>query len=236
MSACKIGVLQFLSGQWVYLATALHGVSQIDQIRMAKDALASSIMKIKEQEGGLRGELLLISKKVRGMDRGAMKNAVTLQLKRSRYLRQQLAMLSNKRSALEQHLDTLDTSELNQQVITSMKQTSSALKSMGLDQAQTQADGLLMDMEENMQDMHNITKILSTPIQEDMDFDANVFENELSLLLMDDDEEITCTNITVANTIATVNTMNTPADQSDAGVHEDSETPAELDVVAMYNN
>ena len=84
MSTCKTGVTRFVSGQWVYLATILRGVSQIDQIRMAKDALATSIKKIRQQEEGLRGELLQISRKVRVMDRNAMKNAITVHLKRCR--------------------------------------------------------------------------------------------------------------------------------------------------------
>ena len=67
---------RFVSSQWVYLATIIHGVSQIDQIRMAIDASATSIRKIKQQEADVRDELLLIPKKVRGMDRTAMKSRI----------------------------------------------------------------------------------------------------------------------------------------------------------------
>lgn len=213
MSTCKTGVVRFMSNQWVYLATIVRGLPQIDQIRMAKDALAESISKIQQQEGGVRLELLTISKKVRGMDRNTMKNAVLAQVKRSRHLRQQLAMLNSKRLALEQHLDTLDTSELNQQVIASMRHTSSALKAMGLDQAQTQADGLLMDMEESMQDMHNITKTLSTPVHDDLDIDYSTLESELSLLLMENEEEVTCMAIVTVNAMDTADKAHVKRDE-----------------------
>lgn len=248
MSTCKTGVTRFVSGHWVYLATILRGVSQIDQIRMAKDALATSIKKIRQQEEGLRSELLQISRKVRNMDRNAMKNAITVHLKRSRYLRQQLAVLANKRSALEQHLDTLDTSELNQQVITSMRQTSTALKAMGLDQAQTQADGLLMDMEESMQDMHNITKLLSTPLQEDLEIDSGVLDNELSLLLMEDDDEVACVSVSMVNSMNASSVVShtpkprpaaeaqAPAQAVEAEKPADTEEPAEPIMSAERNN
>lgn len=183
-------MIRFISEQWIAVAKICNGVSVIDQTRMAKDALQKSIVDIQDSEETVKGELLVIARKVRQMDRETMKNATLSQLKRSRYLRQQLGLLSSKRTALEQHLDTLSSSELNQQVISSVRQTSTALKSMGLDVAQSQADGLLLDMEESMQDMQSIQKTLATPLMEDLDMDSSLLDSELDLLLMDCDDEI----------------------------------------------
>ena len=199
-----MGAMRFITEQWLAVATVCRGVSVIDKARIAKEALTKSISDIQESEETVRGELMGISRKVRQMDRETMKNATMQQLKRSRYLRQQLGLLASKRGALEQHLDTLSSSELNQQVISSVKQTSIALKSMGLDVAQSQADGLLIDMEESMQDMQYIQKTLATPLYEDLEMDSTALDSELDLLLMDDEEEITAT-IPVS-----VNSMHTP--------------------------
>ena len=182
-----------MSEQWVAVAKLIRGIPEVDQRNHAKELLKKTIDDIEGNEATVRGELVAISRKVRQMDRSSMKNATMHHLKRSRYLRQQLGLLSSKRGALEQHLDTLSTSELNQQVISSVKLTSSALKSMGLDVAQSQADGLVIDMEERMADMHSIQKTLSTPMTEDYDDDFGALDEELDLLLMENEEEITST-------------------------------------------
>ena len=238
MAGCQTSVVRFVSKQWVTLATMMHGMPQIDQIRLAKTGLCESINTIQGQEDGMRNELLGISRKVRQMDRVTMKNAITTHLKRSRYLRQQLAMLQNKRLALEQHMDTLSTSELNQQVISSVRQTSSALKSMGLNAAQTQADGLLIDMEESILDMQNIQKTLATPLQEDFDVDANALDAEFDLLIADYDEEITAPTVsnymTVARPLPTAraDATHTDATHTDATHTDTTRAPAQAQTPA----
>lgn len=233
MPGCETGVVRFVSKQWVTLATLLHGVPQIDQIRLAKTGLKASIDTIQTQEEGMRQELLGISRKVRQMDRATMKNAITAQLKRSRYLRQQMSMLQNKRLALEQHMDTLSTSELNQQVISSVKQTSSALKSMGLEAAQSQADGLLIDMEERILDMQSIQKTLAAPFMEDFDLDTGALDAELDMLISECDEEVTApaTANRMAHGHAPAKAAPAPAQPvQDAEPAADTQ-PAQLDVV-----
>lgn len=187
---CKVGISRFFSEQWVYVATMVWGMPVIDQTRIAKAALNESIQKIVACETPLREELYQISTKVRQMDKAAMKSAMINHLKRSRHLRQQLNVMHSKKSALQQHLDTLSSSELNQQVISSVKQTSTALKSMGLDVAQQQADGLLIDMEECMQDMKSIQATLSTPAFDANECDVMGLEKELDMLLGDSFDEI----------------------------------------------
>jgi hypothetical protein len=59
----------------------------------------------------------------------------------------------------------------------SVKQTSTALQAMGLDVAQNQADGLLLDMEERMLDMQSLQKTLATPLTEDYEVDFGTLED-----------------------------------------------------------
>ena len=99
--------------------------------------------------------------------------------------------MASKRGALERHLDTLISSELNQKVINSVNQTSSALKSMGLGDALNQADGLQMDMEDQISDIQSMQKSLTTPLYDDFDDLGDGLEAELDLLLKDSEDEIT---------------------------------------------
>ena len=107
-------------------------------------------------------------------------------------------------------LDTLSSSELNQQVINSVKQTSSALKSMGLGDALKQADGLHLDMEEQISDIESVQKSLATPLYDDFDDLGDGLEAELDLLLKDSDDEITACLAAPTTLVATVNSMENP--------------------------
>ena len=166
---------------------AMRGVPPIDQTRLAKSELQEAIDSIKNTESGVRSELSTIATQVRRVDAKKAKVTMIAQLKRSRYLRQQLNVLENKRTSLQQHLDTLDTSELNQQVISSVKRTSSALKSLGLDAEQQHLDALFIDMEDQLHGMKSIQQSLSTPM-DDSDYDSSMLDQELDMLLQSDED------------------------------------------------
>ena len=113
-------------------------------------------------------------------------------------------MMANKCNALERHLDTLNSSELNQQEINSVKHTSSALKSLGLDAVLKQADGLQIDLEEQRADMHSLQKTPATPLFDEMDDLGEGLNAELALLLKDNDDEIiACHTVPLVNSMTT---------------------------------
>ena len=99
--------------------------------------------------------------------------------------RRKLNMLTKKKNALAQHLDTLQSSSLNQQVIASVKQTSSVLKQLGLDEQIESVDAIMMDLNESMQDTDTIQKSLSASIEVDSS-DDSCLQRELELLMNGD--------------------------------------------------
>lgn len=187
MRDCKTGAVQAIAQQWVNFMVAVRGVPALDQTRLAKSELEMAINSIRTTESSVRTELSSIASQVKRVDPHRAKVVMAGQLKRSRYLRQQLSVLENKRVSLQQHLDTLDTSELNQQVISSVKRTSSALKSLGLEAEQQQLDALFVDMEDRLHDMKTIQQSLSSPL-DDSDYDAAALDQELEMLLHDDED------------------------------------------------
>ena len=76
----------------------------------------------------------------------------------------------------ENQKQTLETSSINQQVISTVKQTSEALKSLGLDESLKSVDSIMMEMEEMTQDVQNI----STDLGAQLSTDANIGEDELA--------------------------------------------------------
>jgi len=117
------------------------------------------------------------------------KNVLRELLMRSRTNRNKLSVIIKKRQSLQQHLDTLETSELNQQVLSSVRQTSDVLKSMGLEQKMESVDELMMDMAESHEDVRSIQNGLSTSFSGEIE--QNDLDEELALLLGDDTEKQT---------------------------------------------
>ena len=106
-------------------------------------------------------------------------------LVRSMSQRSKLTMIGKKRMALQQHLETLEASELNQQVLNSVKQTSDVLKSMGLSQKLENVDELMLDMSESHDDMRSIQVGLGT--SHSTDIEDEDLEKELEMLFADED-------------------------------------------------
>lgn len=185
MSGCtRNGVILVISATWVKMATILWGEPSFEKTRKAKILLYQSIEEIKSSELTLQNELKGIADKVRQVgDRKKNVVTVTNLVRRSRNVRQQLAVLEKKKQALEIHVDALVSSELNQTVVKSVKETSSALKSMGLGDIHDQTNEITLDMEENIQDIQSIQKLLSgvTPDADDIEWDD--VESELDNLL-----------------------------------------------------
>lgn len=183
MSGCsQTGLLVFLSSTWVKAAVLMWGEAPYEKARKAKILLFQSIKDIQRSSNLLTNELKQISDKIRQLDRRKNMVTITNLVKRARAVRLQQALLDKKKAALEIHMDALASTELNQSVVRSFKETNSALKSMGLNDIQQQTDDITLDMEENLHDISQIHKLLSgMPEQEDIEWSE--VEAELESLL-----------------------------------------------------
>jgi len=168
---------------------ALRGARPLDVTKHAKLCLRATLDEIDDAEHELNEELARIVLRIKAI-RGAGANseridAVRLkpQLLQCRKVRAKVATLAKKRLALENHMDTLDNSELNQHVLHSMQKTSHALKGMGLDKALESVDQVMMDLEENHGDVSSIQNSLAASFESGEDFD---WEAELAVLLDSD--------------------------------------------------
>ena len=104
-------------------------------------------------------------------------------LVQSKKIKGRLAVLQRKREALDNHMETLQNSELNQHVLHSMQRTSNALKAMGLDKSLQSVDKVMLDLEENHNDMHSLQQSLGTSYTDEEDTDWGL---ELQMLMNDE--------------------------------------------------
>ena len=85
---------------------------------------------------------------------------------------------------MQGHLDTLKNSDLNEQVLSSVKETSVVLKNMGLDKSLSDMDDMVADLQEAHTDLNALQEGLSESFTSTPN-DADI-ERELELLLSDD--------------------------------------------------
>ena len=184
-----IGLETSLADFWMGLMTAIRKAPPIDVMRNAKMTLRLTLDEIEDSELHLNAELVQLTRVVVGAQQARASgervdvSRLKSTLMQSKKCRAKLATLAKKKLALENHMDTLDNSELNQHVLQSMQNTSHALKGMGLDKALESVDRVMMDLEDNNADLASLQTTLSTNVDAGDDFD---WEAEMQLLLHDD--------------------------------------------------
>jgi len=172
------------AGMWVSTMEIFFGQVPIDNTRCAKIGLQASLREIASTEEELRAELEALVARVRASQKQSRSlERVKPMLVQCRKVKSRLGVLERKRLALENHMETIENSELNQHVLHSMQRTSNALKAMGLDKSLQSVDKVMLDLEENHSDMSSLQQTLCVTYTDDEDVD---WGNELCLLLSDD--------------------------------------------------
>lgn len=164
------------------LALAVFGTSARDKMQLAEMSVTSSIADIAEAEAKSKRELETLVKRVRELDPKRSRAQVLDLLARTRVLRASLAGMAKKRSGMEQNLETLRQSQLNQNMLLSMRHTSDALQTLGL--KVTDADNIMLDLEESTGDINALQGMLSSGF--DAELTQEDLDAELELVLSDD--------------------------------------------------
>lgn len=178
-----VGLETSASNLWMTLMQFTKGVSPQQITRNAKLSVRATLDEIENTEHELNEEQERLVSRVKAMRvPGATADVARLKplLLQCRKVRMKLQTLAKKRLALENHMDTLDNSELNQHVLHSMQKTSHALKGMGLEKTLESVDRVMMDLEENHGDINSIQSALATTFDNAEDFD---WEAEMAMLL-----------------------------------------------------
>jgi hypothetical protein len=189
MGRSCVGLEASVAQLWIALVRSVRGVGPLEVTRNAKHALRATLDEIAYGEHELNEELARHVLKLKMMRQSSANperpdvSRLKPLLLQCRKIRMKIQTLSKKRLALENHMDTLDNSELNQHVLHSMQKTSHALKGMGLDKALESVDQVMLDLEENHGDVTSIQNSLAATFDNGEDFD---WEAEMAMLLQSD--------------------------------------------------
>tara|TARA_B100001758_G_scaffold247398_2_gene265073 strand:+ start:3736 stop:4503 length:768 start_codon:yes stop_codon:yes gene_type:complete len=158
---------------------------EVQTQRQAQMGLRECIQHLEEKEMDLRKELRDMAEQVKKEQKNGNKSRLRMLLMSSSAKRSNLSTTARKRLALEQQLEALSTTQLNQEVLSSMQQTSAVLKSMGLEDKIATTDEVMQDLEDSQRDIASLQETLSTAISGAGDYDDSALEAELELLLND---------------------------------------------------
>ena len=174
--------LHNMADGWLASMQILFGSVHLDTTRAAKIGLKNTLDEISDSENALNLETQDIVRRIKIIQSTGKTHAERVKplLVQSRKIRGRLAALSKKKYALEQHMETLINSELNQHVLASIQKTSHALKGMGLDKSLESVDRVMLDLEENHNDLKDMQNTLGTAFDQNDDVD---YDLELCLLL-----------------------------------------------------
>jgi len=169
---------------WISVVHFMRGPLPIDNTRSAKLGLKDSLREIGVTEEELKAELDALVARIRATQKHTKSmERLKPMLVQSKKIKGRLAVLQRKREALDNHMETLENSELNQHVLHSMQRTSNALKAMGLDKSLKDVDKVMLDLEENHSDVSSLQQTLGMSFADDESVDWGL---ELSMLLDDD--------------------------------------------------
>lgn len=183
----ECGLTNYFASVWIQLATRWHGVKEVDKMRMACTTIREQINFIMQHEALTRKSIDEISQTIKSMPATQRTKVAVLRplLSKSRRLRINLNNLTKQRESLDRQLESLNTTALNQNVFKAMRESKDALKSMGVEVAQKDLDGVLTELDDQMYEANQLTSALSAAL--DPSDEMNLLE-EFDLLF----QESTC--------------------------------------------
>ena len=183
MSDCKYGFRHWIFEKYRVWSVTLRGVSVDDQTNLAEMGISGSLAELRSIECRTKQELGELVTQVKTMNPKRHRAEMFELVRRSRLLRSKLDNTTKKKIGMEHHLETLKQSQLNQSMITSMKQTNEALQTLGLNV--TKADDIMCDLEDTTGDLKGLQNSLCQNFS-DYDLNQEDLENELEMMLSDD--------------------------------------------------
>ena len=173
----------------MWLVRKLWDPPSDEKSRVALMMIDESISQIKTSEDETSLQLREILTKLKSAQTVKRTAAMKELLKNGKMKRQRLAAFQRKRTPLESHREAISANEINQQVLSTVKHTSAALKSLGIEESIQSVDAIMMEMEEVQQDVSTLSNDLSASIDNNEITDDD-FMKELNNLMEDEDEYI----------------------------------------------
>jgi len=182
-NGCSESVRGSIADAYRSIAVAVFGMGSRDKIHLAEMSLSASIADIAAAEQKTKDELTVLVRRIREIDPAKQRGQAQEILSRSRMLRATMSNMSKKKNGMQLQLETLGQSQLNQNMLQSMKHTNEALQTLGFKAGD--ADTIMLDLEDSTSDINSLTNTLSGSFM-DESCSYEDFEAEYALMLSED--------------------------------------------------
>lgn len=181
-STCDRTLMVSLAALQRNLMLGVFGMNATDRTHLAEMSIEGSLCEIVQAEEDTKQQLQVLIDVVRKRDVVRQSAQLKADLVKSSKLRKTLCALQQKRAGMEAQMDKLRESKLNMQMLRSMKHTNAALQNLGF--KISDADSIMLDLEEADSDAQAMQNTLSSSFSEDDD--QCDLEAELTLMLSED--------------------------------------------------
>jgi hypothetical protein len=167
----------------VYGLVSQRGL-KADIIAKAKAGLRASAVKMSQQILALDETLATIRQEIQADKEYMPVERKRKLLMKSRQTRTAQKTHQNKLSLIETQLDALEANEMNKDILASLQTSAEAMRQMGLAADLKRTDEVISELEEGMNQVHDINSTVSTTIgQFDAGLDEDALEDELNMIL-----------------------------------------------------
>lgn len=114
-------------------------------------------------------------------------------------VQKRLCKLRASMNIIDTQLDAIKSSELDKEIMISLKASSMALKKAGIGVNATEVENVMSELDDHLREMQDITSVLSTPINAEYDDDI---EKEFEELMNEDQLPLSVNQMSVASVVS----------------------------------
>lgn len=171
---------------WIYGKKKLLAEPMEQQVYAAQDNLdnVKKNMEIREKE--LQEQILKLGKEAIAKKKTGDLHAARIKTAERVRLQKRLDKLRSSINIINVNLDTIKNSELDKEIMQSLKASSMALKKAGIGVNVAEMENIMNVLDEQMRDMQDVTNVMATPVTYSME-DEEELDQELNNLLHEDE-------------------------------------------------
>jgi len=158
------------------------------QVFTAQDNLEQCKRTMELREKELQENILKLAKEAVAKNKAGDKPAARLKLKERERFMKRLEKLRNSMNIIDVQLDAIRSSELDKEIMLSLKASTVAMKKAGISVNATEVENVMSELDDHVREMQDVTSILATPISggmvNSMTEDEEELDQELERLMI----------------------------------------------------
>lgn len=177
-----------IAALWINTKKQIMREPMEQQVFTAQDNLEQCKRTMELREKELQENILKLAKEAVAKNKVGDKPAARLKLKERERFMKRLEKLRNSMNIIDLQLDAIRSSELDKEIMLSLKASTVAMKKAGISVNATEVENVMSELDDHVREMQDVTSILATPISggmvNSMTEDEEELDQELERLMI----------------------------------------------------